>query len=1071
VREINANGALSYERIETMCEQSLFIAALERDPSERDAFLESACAGNVSLRGRVEKLLLAHEHAANFMEEPAAGQAATIDEPITERPGTVIGPYKLMEQIGEGGMGLVFVAEQQQPIRRRVALKVIKPGMDTRQVIARFEAERQALALMDHPNIAKVHDGGETASGRPYFVMELVKAVPITEYCDQNEVPVRQRLELFLHVCQAVQHAHQKGIIHRDIKPSNVLVMSDDGRPLVKVIDFGVAKAVGQQLTDKTIYTQFTQLVGTPLYMSPEQAGQSGRDVDSRSDIYSLGVLLYELLTGTTPFDKERLKDASYEEIRRIIREEEPPKPSTRISTLGQAATTVSIQRKSDPKRLCQLVRGDLDWIVMKTLEKDRNHRYETASALAADVELYLHDEPVLACPPSALYRFRKFARRNRVALGMASVATGALLLLLIGLAAGVLVLGRQRNEIRKQRDKAIQEVDDYFTQVSENKLLKSPLPGLQPLRKELLETALKYYQGFIEEHPDDPALQAEMAGAYFRVGIIRSEIGVTSEAFQAFQAARDLLEQQVRENPADRQTQGRLAECLRRMGQMQVNKLGQPAKGLQALQRAQDIYEKLTGAEPNNHDFQSGLAQTYFILGLGEDTRQEGPDQLQWYEKARDIWQRLARADPKFCSELGTTTISIGYYYTQAGKPLEALASFEQARQILVQLCHDHPRDTALLVELRRVHINIGYVHHSLTGHYEDALRAYDQSRLIVEQLTRENPAVTDFQTFKAGIYKQMGELHSDMKHFAQAEEYHLQALAILDQLIQSDNANTRLKHWQGGTHVQLARAQLNSSDRSEEALANCQKAQRILQELLNSDPNQVEYSMDLSECYEVTALVYKKMGRREEAIQSYQQAIGCLEKIPEDSWEQNERLLKAFTKFYTALGEVERTAGQRAQAERSYRHVLDIREKYFTGKDRMWRTLSYFYPAWISLGQLQIDSGKREEARQTLQQARTLMEKVPQPKGEDLYGMACVRSQLSRLAGLGQITLAAPEQAERLQCLDQAMDALRKAITSGYRDLAELQKDTSLNPLRDRDDFHKLVAGLQAAKEKEKK
>jgi serine/threonine protein kinase len=335
-------------------------AVEQRSPAERAAFLEKACAGDTVRRERVEALLRAYQAAGNFLEgnPPPPGLGATGDDPITERPGTVIGPYKLMEQIGEGGMGLVFVAEQQYPVRRKVALKVIKPGMDTRQVVARFEAERQALALMDHPNIAKVLDGGETASRRPYFVMELVKGVPITEHCDQNQVPVRARLELFLSVCQAVQHAHQKGIIHRDIKPSNVLVLSQDGTPVVKVIDFGIAKAVGQHLTDKTIYTQFNQLVGTPLYMSPEQAGQSGVDVDTRSDIYSLGVLLYELLTGTTPFDQER-RQAGYDEMRRIIREEEPAKPSTRISTLGQAASTASTNRKSDPKQLSRLFRGE----------------------------------------------------------------------------------------------------------------------------------------------------------------------------------------------------------------------------------------------------------------------------------------------------------------------------------------------------------------------------------------------------------------------------------------------------------------------------------------------------------------------------------------------------------------------------------------------------------------------------------------------------------------------------------------------------------------------------------------
>jgi tetratricopeptide (TPR) repeat protein len=337
-----------------------------------------------------------------------------------------------LEQIGEGGFGVVFMAEQQEPIRRKVALKVLKPGMDTRQVVVRFEAERQALALMDHPHIAHVFDGGETATGRPYFVMELVRGIPITDFCDQNCLSIRERLELFVNVCQAVQHAHQKGIIHRDIKPSNVMVTLHDGTPVVKVIDFGIAKATGQQLTDKTLFTHFAQMIGTPLYMSPEQAGMSGLDVDTRSDIYSLGVLLYELLTGTTPFDRGRLREADYDEVRRIIREEEPARPSTRISTLGQAAATISTQRQSEPKRLSQLFRGELDWIVMKALEKDRNRRYETSSALAADVQCYLHDEVVAARPPSLGYRLRKAARRHRLGLAVAG-----LILFFIALLAG----------------------------------------------------------------------------------------------------------------------------------------------------------------------------------------------------------------------------------------------------------------------------------------------------------------------------------------------------------------------------------------------------------------------------------------------------------------------------------------------------------------------------------------------------------------------------------------------------------------------------------------------------------
>ncbi len=365
-----------------MNEQSLFIEALERhDPAERAAFLDQVCAGDPALRQRLERLLQRHQKDDSFLESPTAAWAA-VAELICERPGTVIGPYKLLEQIGEGGMGLVFVAEQQQPVRRRVALKVIKPGMDSRQVIARFEAERQALAIMDHPHIAKVHDGGTTPEGRPYFVMELVKGTPITDYCDTHRLGTRQRLELFLDVCHAVQHAHQKGIIHRDLKPSNVLVALYDGKAAPKVIDFGIAKAMGVRLTERTLSTEFGSVVGSLEYMGPEQAEPGQLDIDTRSDIYSLGGLLYELLTGTTPLQPKLRRGTSWVDQLRIIREEQPPKPSTRLSTTEELSA-IAANRSVEPKKLTGLVRGDLDWIVMRCLEKDRTRRYDTANALA----------------------------------------------------------------------------------------------------------------------------------------------------------------------------------------------------------------------------------------------------------------------------------------------------------------------------------------------------------------------------------------------------------------------------------------------------------------------------------------------------------------------------------------------------------------------------------------------------------------------------------------------------------------------------------------------------------------
>ena len=396
--------------------KAIFLNAVELSSGgERDDYLQAACGDDDSLRGQVEALLLAHERAGSFLEQNGESTKLYDATVFAERPGMEIDRFKLREQIGEGGMGVVFAAQQTNPVRRMVALKVIKPGMDTKEVLARFDAERQALALMDHPHIARVFDGGATKSGRPYFVMELVRGVPITEFCDNQQLDTQRRLEVFCDVCAAIQHAHQKGIIHRDIKPSNVLVTLNGDEPVVKVIDFGVAKAINQELAQQTIYTRFAQMVGTPLYMSPEQAEMSGLDVDTRSDIYSLGVLIYELLTGQTPFDKSRLSEAGFDEIRRIIREEQPPRPSHRLSTLkAEDLSTVSQHRRSMPQKLSQSFKGELDWIVLKALEKDRSQRYETASALAEDVRRYLNDEPVIARPPSNVYRLKKLVRRNR---------------------------------------------------------------------------------------------------------------------------------------------------------------------------------------------------------------------------------------------------------------------------------------------------------------------------------------------------------------------------------------------------------------------------------------------------------------------------------------------------------------------------------------------------------------------------------------------------------------------------------------------------------------------------------
>jgi serine/threonine protein kinase len=731
-----------------MNERSIFLAVLELDdPAERNAYLDRACAGHPALRAQVEQLKKAHQESGHFMELPAPVLVAIVDDSSAERPGTVVGPYKLMEQIGEGGMGLVFVAEQQYPVRRKVALKVIKPGMDTQQVIARFEAERQALALMDHPNIAKVLDGGETASGRPYFVMELVKGVPITEYCDQNQVPVQKRLELFFEVCQAVQHAHHKGIIHRDIKPSNVLVVSHDGTPVVKVIDFGVAKAVGQQLTDKTVYTQFSQLVGTPLYMSPEQAGQSGLDVDTRSDIYSLGVLLYELLTGLTPFDKERLHQVGYDEMRRIIREEEPPKPSTRISTLGQASTTIAMQRKSDPKQLSRLFRGELDWIVMKSLEKDRNQRYETANDLALDVQRYLHDEPVQACPPSAVYRLRKFARKYRMVLRIASLLVAILVLAAAVSTWQAVRATRERDRTEASFRMARDAVDQLFMEVSQSPKLKTQ--AMEPFRKQLLQNARKFYERFIRERFDVPSVRYDLGLAHYRLGEIHRELGDYAAAEESLMNALAILGEVLKSQPDMAECRRDLAASYAGLGRIYyvTERLD---KAVNAYQQALALQEQLVAANPEAPQHQYALAKTYSALGLAQLEAECPEGAGAKCQQAQEILSELVQHYPRvseYQSLFAATQMNLGQVYLFKGWNDKAEIALKEARDSyakLVQFQSDVlPEDQQ---SLARSHALLGMIYSWRMQQTQKAEEEQQQALGIFKKLEQEHPDVLEY-------------------------------------------------------------------------------------------------------------------------------------------------------------------------------------------------------------------------------------------------------------------------------------------------------------------------------------
>jgi non-specific serine/threonine protein kinase/serine/threonine-protein kinase len=678
---------------------------------------------------------------ATMPDRPAAADAGDLLEgrpAFTEGPGAIIGRYKILQVIGEGGFGTVYMAEQQEPVRRLVALKIIKLGMDTRQVVARFEAERQALAMMDHPNIAKVLDGGATESGRPYFVMELVKGISITQYADQANLSMHERLLLFIPVAQAVQHAHQKGIIHRDLKPSNVLVTLHDGKPVPKVIDFGIAKATNQRLTEKTLFTEYRQFIGTPAYMSPEQAEMSGLDIDTRSDIYSLGVLLYELLTGMTPFDAKELRSAAVNEIQRIIREVEPPRPSTRLSTLLEAdaqsveggdstLAVIAKRRHTDPRTLTKLLRGDLDWIVMKCLEKDRTRRYETADALAKDVQRYLQDEPVSAGPPSAGYRVRKFIRRHRARV-VAAAALG--LVLLLGLAGTTMGLISAMRSAHSE-GVALAEMEVAMKEARSQKEIAEAVNDF--LNNELLAAV-------------DPA-----------------ELGRDATVREVFDLAASRIDQQFAQQPLV------LATLHHTMGKTYLA-LGELEPARRHAERAAEIRRRELGPD----DGLTIMAEASFcsaLLVAGEVTRAR-PILEELHQRALRVLSGDSIITLGIASNLGVAYTNLGEFGRAEELLRETLATEERV------LGEDHPQTVMAMGSLANLL--------SGTGHSEEA------EKLYLEGYERQKRSLGPEHPDALISLHNLADMAMRFARYDEAEERYLNLLEIRRRELTEDHPDT---------------------------------------------------------------------------------------------------------------------------------------------------------------------------------------------------------------------------------------------------------------------------------------
>jgi serine/threonine protein kinase len=702
-----------------LLEETIFNAAVQlSDPVKRATYLELACEGNTPLRQRIEKLLATEPDAERFFKPPPADTSIrpravpgteAFAQSAAEPTGSIIGRYKLREKIGEGGCGVVYVAEQEEPVRRQVALKVIKLGMDTKSVIARFDAERQALAMMDHPNIAKVLDAGATETGRPYFVMELVRGIKITDYCDQNKLTTQQRLVLFIKVCQAVQHAHQKAIIHRDLKPSNVLVTLNDGVAVPKIIDFGIAKATEGRLTDLTVYTELHQLIGTPAYMSPEQALMTSVDIDTRSDIYSLGVLLYELLVGSTPFDPKELTQAGLDAMRQTIRKKQPLRPSTRVSKLGDADlhTTAKARGTEGPRLLSQL-RGDLDWIVMKCLEKDRNRRYETANGLAADLRRHLNNEPIVARPPSTVYRIDRFVRRHRI--GSAAVALVLVVVVFGGVVSTWALVRERAARVREQAalrqanqrlSAALAYVDQVLTNVAPE---ISFVAGGAKVQDRLLQAGLNLLR---QSAGDDPAARVALA--------------------------RLLLYMSERQNPGEPNSMGDYEAGLKHAKEA-LELLGKETLGLSESERLRLLW-------------QGNFAIVQCLFGLGR--WDEGVERSAEMELLSDKLERFPEQTRRARRDRMMVHGNVGWAIYLAGRPQEALEKHllpllqsDWARKITDD--SDEDELNAIMVAHDNAASAYGLVKnfHAMLPHAREALR-------ICELLARRAPGNVFYRGF----------------------------------------------------------------------------------------------------------------------------------------------------------------------------------------------------------------------------------------------------------------------------------------------------------------------------------
>ncbi len=1011
--------------------ESLFAAAAALPPEERGAFLERECSGDSALLDELRALLKAHDRAGHLIDRPVNGDADQTAgyAPASEKPGTVVaGRYKLLEEIGQGGMGTVWAAEQTTPVRRKVALKLIKAGMDSRSVLARFEAERQALALMDHPNIAKVLDGGLTDSGRPFFVMEYVKGVPITEYCDATRLSVEERLNLFVQVCSALQHAHQKGIIHRDLKPSNILVAPYDNKPVPKVIDFGLAKALYQSLTDKTLYTAHEMVLGTPLYMSPEQAQLNNLDVDTRADIYSLGVLLYELLTGTTPIERKRFKEGAWDEIRRMIREEEPPRPSLRLSTTDTLPSLATF-RHTEPAKLKKLVRGELDWIVMKALEKDRARRYETANGLARDIQRYLDDEVVEARPPSPGYRFGKFVRRHRGQVIAAGVVLLALLAGIAGTTWGLLREARANARLAKSLDReqkanadlaaanakvqarynlAVEAVKTFHTGVSEDFLLKEE--KFKDLRNRLLKSASDFYGklGALLGKETDAASRRALAESNFELAELTNKVGRPEAALTSHRAVLAVREALAAENEADAGLKLDVGRSLTAVAEL-LETTGNTSEALTTYRRSESLLQGLADSDPLAS---SALASCRSLIGQLLFRINRPDEALRAYRQARIEQEKLAKAREASSDaelELAITINRIAFLLLYYGQVKESEAEYRASLDIRRRLAELNPNSTKYRWGLAGGFGGLGGAQR-YTDEPKDAETNLRRAMAIDEELAIENPSVTEFRSALSSNHYLLGWLLTDLGKLKEGEAELRTALRINQRLVEEYPAIPGFRDGLAMRRTFLGRL-LGQTGRLSDAEAECCASVGILEELARDNPSNLVIANHFPVALLNLGDVARSLGRSDQARNLYDRTVALTEPTVVENSNDPEYLKKLVGALWRR-GLTRRVLGDIAGAEADARRSIEL-------SDRL--------------------------------PARTILYQVERA------------SSHATLAGLAGRTGSGVSAVEGEAAASRAMDWLRGAVAVGYGNVSELRIEPAFDALRDRPDFKKLMAELE--------